>query len=224
VFCSKGAVDVALLRVLGPAASGDESPCAGRCIALAPAQLPVAGQACVAVGHAIFDPATELRSTVSAGVVSKVVRHPRNHTAAAILQTCAHVFRGHSGGLLADARGRLIGILTSNARHSNGSIIPSINFSIPLEVLHPLLSCADRAVATTYRERVFDDYDREDPELLAMWRLEGALPPHERAPQQPAPLPPWQPQPQPQQQQQQQDDAKPGSRFADFLAQLGSKL
>jgi S1-C subfamily serine protease len=220
VFCSKGAVDVALLHVVEPSASGEESPCAGRCIALAPAQ-PVAGQACVAVGHAIFDPATELRSTVSAGVISKVVRHPRDQNAAAILQTCAHVFRGHSGGLLADARGRLIGILTSNARHSNGSIIPSINFSIPLEVVHPLLGCATGAVATSYRERVFDEYDREDPELLAMWRLEGALPPHERTPQHPAPLPLPQQQ---QQQQQHQGDAKTGSRFAEFLAQLGSKL
>ncbi|GBG23797.1 Glyoxysomal processing protease, glyoxysomal [Hondaea fermentalgiana] len=177
IFCSRGAVDVALLQLVGPTRDLCPPP-----VPLLPEGMPIPGpgQACVAMGHAIFDPSTQLQATVSAGVVSRIVPSPSQPREPAIVQTCASVFRGHSGGLLADSYGRFIGVLTSNARHSNGSIIPEINFVIPIHVLRPLLAAIPKDPSV--QAMIFDTYDRPDPTLLSLWRLEaGASPPENEA-------------------------------------------
>uniref|UniRef100_A0A7S2SQ07 Uncharacterized protein n=1 Tax=Mucochytrium quahogii TaxID=96639 RepID=A0A7S2SQ07_9STRA len=169
VFCSKGAIDVALLKI--QSTSADMSI---KSVKFSTGRIQ-AGTRCVAIGHAIFLPTTNLSATVSSGVISRVVCLPRDKTTPAIVQTCASVFRGHSGGLLADETGRFIGILTSNARHSNGDIIPTINFSIPYAMLQPLIEIVLEGgePSSPNVQSVFDMYDREDPELLSLWRLES---------------------------------------------------
>lgn len=215
LFCSRGAIDVALLKLDVEKNGKDDRTSVlqpGSCAVELSERGPQPGQKCIALGHAIFDPSTQLMSTASAGVISKVVPHPRDNREPAILQTCASVFRGHSGGMLSDSQGRFMGILTSNARHSNGSIIPTINFSIPLAMLTPLIELANLDAVTMEANlaAVCDAYDRDDPPLLALWRLEGGAPP---------PV----------------DDAvssqndtslrkQENSRFAEFLNQFGSKL
>lgn len=61
---------------------------------------------------------------------------------AAMLQTTAAVHPGGSGGAVVDADGRLIGLVTSAARHSGGSMLPHLNFSIPVEALKPVFDFA----------------------------------------------------------------------------------
>jgi len=172
VFCAKGPIDVALLRIRGQPNLFPK-----------PVELPqdvtnfaFAGQKCVALGHAIFNPNVGLQATITAGNVAKVIPHPRDHRFPAILQTCASVFRGHSGGMLGDEEGRFLGILTSNARHSNGSIIPTINFAIPFSMVRPLMDVIHKDEET--QNAVFDAYDLRDPELVSLWHLEaGPSPP-----------------------------------------------
>ena len=43
-----------------------------------------------------------------------------------------------SGLMVARETGVPLGIITSNARHSSGKVIPSINFAIPLAALAPV--------------------------------------------------------------------------------------
>mmetsp|Transcript_24712 Transcript_24712/g.30259 ORF Transcript_24712/g.30259 Transcript_24712/m.30259 type:complete len:410 (-) Transcript_24712:138-1367(-) len=196
LFCSQGAVDVALLKV-------DVN------FRTRPVKLPSSnkmiteGQACLASGHALFDPSSKLTSTVSVGVIARVVNYPQREEPA-ILQTSASVFRGHSGGLLADDRGNFIGMLTSNARHSNGNIIPTINFCIPVNVLRPLINVCENSESEKDRSReVYHSFDVIDQELSSLWKLEvGGGPP----PSVPKEL------------------VEKGSRFADFLTKMGSKL
>jgi S1-C subfamily serine protease len=62
-----------------------------------------------------------------------------------LLQSTASVYRGHSGGMLVDCTGRFLGLVTSNAKHATGQIIPTLNFSIPSSVLHALVAHAAQA-------------------------------------------------------------------------------
>jgi len=157
VFCSSSSVDIALLKIDRYIES----------IAVCSIRQPLAGDPCAAIGHAIFDPSINLQSTISTGVVSKVVT---NEGSSAMYQTCTNVFRGHSGGLLADRHGALLGLLTSNARHSNGKIIPTINFTLPFNVFAPLIDSI--TFPALERETIYDMYDEENPALLSLWRLE----------------------------------------------------
>lgn len=196
LFCSQGPIDIALLKIVNL-----DSDLRLDSVPLLPesAPLPRPGDKCVAIGHAIFDPSTQLQATTSAGVLARIVPHPHRSWEPAIFQTCACVFRGHSGGLLADDQGRFIGILTSNARHSNGNIIPEINFSIPINMIRPLLGCINKHASI--QAAIFDSYDRPDPTLLSLWRLEASVGLPASTPEPSVPV-------------------EKGSRFSDFLAQL----
>lgn len=165
VYCSRSSIDVALLQV---ETSGGAL---GRlCVAEPSLEAARTGDACSAIGYAIFDPSSNMKSTVSAGVVSKVVAHPRALNRPVMIQTSTSVFRGHSGGMLANREGKVLGLLTSNARHSNGLIIPTINFVLPVNVLQPLLGCVylDREA----QDPVFRKLDTEDAEVASTWSLE----------------------------------------------------
>lgn len=73
------------------------------------------------------------------GVVSRLVKSDGH---VAMLQTTAAVHPGGSGGAVVDVSGRLIGLVTSAARHSGGSMLPHLNFSIPVEALKPVFAFA----------------------------------------------------------------------------------
>ena len=67
--------------------------------------------------------------------------------------------------MLLDQQGYLLGMITSNAKQADGSIIPRINFSIPKSLLEPLS-----------RVEGFIEYmrslDTNDQELQSLWNLE----------------------------------------------------
>ena len=68
---------------------------------------------------------------------------------------------------MVDADGQLIGLMTSNARHSGtGTTIPTLNFSIPATLLRPLLDILDRKIVT---QSDLDELDVIDSALQQLW-------------------------------------------------------
>ena len=98
---------------------------------------PNQGSSAVAIGHALFDPQSNLSATVSVGSVAKVTPFRAQPM---IVQTSASVYRGDSGGMIVSGTsGKLLGMITSNARQAESGIIPKLNFSISSRLLHPVV-------------------------------------------------------------------------------------
>ena len=90
-------------------------------------------------------------------------------------QTTASVHSGASGGaVVCPEDGTLLGLVTSNARlGAGGRVIPNLNFSIPVELLDPVLATA-AAKGTRDWVRAFEGclegLDESD-ELRSIWSL-----------------------------------------------------
>ncbi|KAG2618372.1 hypothetical protein PVAP13_3NG079548 [Panicum virgatum] len=142
VFISKGPLDVALLQM-------EKVPVELNTIR-PEFVCPTAGSSVYVVGHGLFGPRSGLCSSLSSGVVSKVVQIPsaqlshlsgteaHNMDMPVMLQTTAAVHPGASGGILVNRHGLMVGIITSNAKHGAGSTIPHLNFSIPCKSLETI--------------------------------------------------------------------------------------
>ena len=154
IYVSKGAIDFAVVKI-------DTVPIGAKAIQFARNEI-LRGQQATVFGHALFDPSHKIDATVSKGVISNVTIY---NGKPAIVQSSACVFRGDSGGMLLDQQGYLLGMITSNAKQADGSIIPRINFSIPKSLLEPLS-----------RVEGFIEYmrslDTNDQELQSLWNLE----------------------------------------------------
>lgn len=117
---------------------------------------PSTGSKAYVIGHGLFGPKCGFLPSVCSGVVAKVVeaKTPQSyqsiqpehmHTQGnfpAMLETTAAVHPGASGGAVINSDGHMIGLVTSNARHGGGSIIPHLNFSIPSAALAPIFNFA----------------------------------------------------------------------------------
>ena len=93
-----------------------------------------------------------------------------------ILQTSASVFRGDSGGMIVSGEtGRLLGMITSNARQADSCIIPKLNFSIPSTLLPPRINGGDGPHVTRMFEDWFVAFERlsMEPELERLWDLQN---------------------------------------------------
>jgi S1-C subfamily serine protease len=152
VFCSQGPVDLALLQI-----EGRQSLSA--CNASRDTDA-VVGESVVAVGHAIFEPSGPggQSSTASLGTLARVIRDLNG--VECMYQSSCLVYRGHSGGLLADNAGRALGVISCNARHSDGSIIPEINFAVPWVYVKRMLN------------KEWAWFARTDVRLSKLWALE----------------------------------------------------
>jgi peroxisomal leader peptide-processing protease len=161
----RGHLDAAMLLLQPPGASSsmpllpDLKP-----IALAPG-CPVPGQPAFVAGHGLFGPAAGWPPAITSGCVASVVRLPHISGSvdsggsgrgcevpgrASMLVGTASVHAGASGGALLDAAGRLLGLVTSNARHARGGTLPNLNFSIAADELRPWMAWAaawDRAAS-----------------------------------------------------------------------------
>lgn len=60
-----------------------------------------------------------------------------------VISTAA-VHSGASGGALVDSAGRLVGLVTSNARHVKGRTLPHLNFCISAAELRPVWDWAQQ--------------------------------------------------------------------------------
>ena len=151
--CDK-TIDIAVVKLA-------DVPLGAKPIVFAPGDI-IRGQAGTILGHALFEPSLEIRPSVSKGVISNVTYYSNQE---AIVQSSACVYRGDSGGMLLDQHGRLIGMVTSNARQADGSIIPRINFSVPKNILRPLAK-SNELIA------YMKSLDEIDDDLQALWNLE----------------------------------------------------
>ncbi|KAG9439202.1 hypothetical protein H6P81_019367 [Aristolochia fimbriata] len=169
VYVSKGPLDVALLQLENVPVEvlpiNTELGC------------PLPGSNVHVIGHGLFGPRADLRPSVSSGVVAKVVaiKRPVNHYELdsttkgefpVMLETTAAVHPGVSGGAVVDSDGHLVGLVTSNARHGGGTLIPHLNFSIPCASLQPIFKFSE-----TLDESFLHVMDQPDKSLSAVWAL-----------------------------------------------------
>ena len=154
IYVSKGAIDFAVVKIA-------IVPRGAKAIQFARNGI-LRGQKATVFGHALFDPSNKIEASVCKGVVSNVTMHKGKP---AIVQSSACVFRGDSGGMLLDQHGRLLGMITSNAKQADGNIIPRINFSVPKSLLEPM-SRVDGLM------EYMKSLDTVDQELQSLWNLE----------------------------------------------------
>ncbi|XP_011043412.1 PREDICTED: glyoxysomal processing protease, glyoxysomal-like isoform X1 [Populus euphratica] len=207
VYVCKGPLDVALLQL--------EHVSDQLCPTKVDFKSPSLGSKAYVIGHGLFGPRCGSSPSVCSGVVSKIVKtkapqycqslQGRNSHVPAMLETTAAVHPGGSGGAVINSEGHMIGLVTSNARHGGGTVIPHLNFSIPCAVLAPIFDFAKemRDIA------LLQNLDQPNEDLSSVWALMPPLPPK--------PTPPLSTLPE----SILQDNEKQvkGSRFAKFIAE-----
>ncbi|CAH2034150.1 unnamed protein product [Thlaspi arvense] len=175
VYICKEQLDVAVLQLeyvpgkLQPITANFSSPPLGT-----PAHV---------VGHGLFGPRCGLSPSICSGVVAKVVHAKMRLNTQSILQdatafpamleTTAAVHPGGSGGAVVNSSGHMIGLVTSNARHGAGTVIPHLNFSIPCAVLAPIFKFAE----DMQNMEILQTLDQPNEELSSIWALMPSLSP-----------------------------------------------
>ncbi|KAJ4981908.1 hypothetical protein NE237_032745 [Protea cynaroides] len=209
VYISRGPLDVALLQL--ESLPDQLSPI------IPDFSCPSPGSKAYVIGHALFGPRCDIYPSVCSGVVSQVVEvqvplyfnggSPQKNGSNILplmLETTAAVHPGGSGGPVLNSDGHIIGLVTSNARHSGGMIIPHLNFSIPCAALEPIFKFSK----DMQNPSVLQELDEPNERISSIWALMPPLPPSRR-PQLPhLPQVPLEP----------QKEGK-GSRFAKFIAE-----
>ncbi|KAI9074078.1 hypothetical protein K1719_043970 [Acacia pycnantha] len=156
---------------------------------------PSIGSKAYVIGHGLFGPRCGFFPSVCSGVVTKVVeaKTPQSYLSVqqehthgqlpAMLETTAAVHPGTSGGAVINSDGHMIGLVTSNARHSGGTVIPHLNFSIPCAALAPIYAFS-KDMKDLSLLRVLDEPDEY---ILSVWALmrpsSPKLPPMSKLPQ-----------------------------------------
>lgn len=203
VYVSRGPLDIALLQ-----------------LKFVPDQLcpitmdftcPLPGSKAYVIGHGLFGPRCDFFPSVCFGMVAKVVKAKMHLSSAnslqedalrdfpAMLETTASVHPGGSGGAVFNSDGHMIGLVTSNARHGGGTIIPHLNFSIPCAALEPIFKFSkDMEDLSLLR-----GLDEPNKHLSSVWELVPSLSPK------PDPFFP---------NLEDKNKAGKGSRFAKFIA------
>ena len=198
VYVSRGALDVAVLAVeLSPANAERLVPVKLRVSSREDFDETSPGAPVCVVGHARIGPNAvnaghvDGSPAVYPGVMSAVVRRTnrrmkpgaatrglkgastyRSTAPPAMYQTTASVHSGASGGAVVCPRhGTFLGLVTSNARlGADGSVVPTLNFSIPASLLEPLFAAAD-AKKVKDLSLAFDGCLDDDEELRSIWSL-----------------------------------------------------
>ncbi|GER25442.1 protease-related family protein, partial [Striga asiatica] len=138
VYISKGPLDIALLQL-------DIVP-DQLCPILVDLGYPSCGSKAYVIGHGLFGPRCDILPSSCLGVIAKVIeatQSPKPNSDEkfpVMLETTAAVHPGSSGGAVVNSDGRMIGLVTSNAKHGGGTVIPHLNFSIPCAALKPVLN------------------------------------------------------------------------------------
>lgn len=169
IYVSRGPLDISLLQLesvphrLSPISVDLASP--------AP------GSKAFVIGHGLFGPRCDLFPSISSGVIAKVVnpRKPLLYPSSslpvgeipAMLETTAAVHPGGSGGAVVNSSGHMIGLVTSNAKHGGGTVIPHMNFSIPCAALMPIFEFA----RDTQNLLVLQELDKPNKNLSSIWAM-----------------------------------------------------
>jgi S1-C subfamily serine protease len=147
--------------------------------------LPAVGAPVLVVGFPLFAPRAGLRASLTRGVLSRVVHHDHQPV---LLLTDASVHQGNSGGALMTisptstsgaCHVNIIGMVTSNVKHTRrinvthgqtaadvDTIIPALNFSIPLSCMSPLWD-----FMVTRDVKHLHQLDAAAPALAHIWGL-----------------------------------------------------
>lgn len=210
VFVCKGPLDVALLQL--------ESVPDQLCPIIMDFSRPSIGSKAYVVGHGLFGPRCGFFPSVCSGVVAKVVQAklPLSYRLGELgntegnfpvmLETTAAVHPGGSGGAVVNSNGHMIGLVTSNARHGGGTVIPHLNFSIPCLALTPIFKFSKDMQDISLLEAL----DQPDKHLSSVWALMPPLSPK------PPPLPGL---PRSLLEDNNNNQEAKGSRFAKFIAE-----
>lgn len=194
VYVSKGPLDIAVLKLefvpdnLQPIVMDFNCPSLGSKVYV--------------VGHGLFGPRCDILPSACVGVVAKVVKTGGGDIPfPAMIETTAAVHPGGSGGAILNSNGHMISLVTSNAKHGGGTVIPHLNFSIPCAALQPLLNFSKDMKDIS----ILEDLDRPNEHLSSVWALMPPATP-EPGPSLPDPLP-------------ENDKVKvtKGSKFAKFI-------
>ncbi|KAK7246474.1 hypothetical protein RIF29_41342 [Crotalaria pallida] len=173
VYICKGPWDVALLQLesvpdkLLPIEMNFSRPCTG--------------SKAYVIGHGLFGPKCGFFPSVCSGVVAKVVEakipqpyqsiQPEhmytNGLFPTMLETTAAVHPGASGGAVINSDGHMIGLVTSNARHGGGALIPHLNFSIPSAALVPIFKFSKDMQDLS----LLQIFDQPDEYISSVWAL-----------------------------------------------------
>uniref|UniRef100_A0A9I9CR23 Glyoxysomal processing protease, glyoxysomal n=1 Tax=Cucumis melo TaxID=3656 RepID=A0A9I9CR23_CUCME len=205
LYICKGPWDVALLQL--ERIPEQLSPIIMDC------SCPSSGSKIHVIGHGLLGPKSGLSPSVCSGVVSNVVKAkiPSSYHKGdsleylpAMLETTAAVHPGGSGGAVVNSEGHMIGLVTSNARHGRGVIIPHLNFSIPCAALEPI----HRFSKDMEDLSVVKVLDEPNEQLSSIWALMS-----QRSPK-PSPLPDL-----PELLGEDHGSKGKGSRFAKFIAE-----
>ncbi|KAL9243618.1 hypothetical protein vseg_017483 [Gypsophila vaccaria] len=171
VYVSNGPLDISLLQL-------ETIPPLLRPINVDLA-TPSPGSKAFVIGHGLLGPRCDLFPSVSSGVVAKVVKakmdlshqsaFQKNHDGEVpvLLETTASVHPGNSGGAVVNTSGHMIALVTSNAKHDGGTVIPHMNFSIPSGALEPLFIFAKDMQDMTLLQQL----DRPNSELASVWAM-----------------------------------------------------
>ncbi|XP_057996325.1 glyoxysomal processing protease, glyoxysomal isoform X2 [Hevea brasiliensis] len=210
VYICKGPLDVALLQL-------EYVP-----DQLSPIKVdfacPILGSKAYVIGHGLFGPRCGFSPSVCSGVVAKIVkaeappyyRYKGDSHIPAMLETTAAVHPGGSGGAVINSKGHMIGLITSNARHGGGTLIPHLNFSIPCALLAPIIEFARDMQDIS----LLQNLDQPNQHLSSVWAL---MPPLSPKPSPPLPnLPLSLPE--------DNDKKEKGSKFATFIADRNNDL
>ncbi|ESQ34025.1 hypothetical protein EUTSA_v10007180mg [Eutrema salsugineum] len=144
---------------------------------------PALGTSAHVVGHGLFGPRCGLSPSICFGFVAKVVHAKmRLYTQSTsqkatefptMIETTAAVHPGGSGGVVVNSSGHMIGLVTSNARHGAGTVIPHLNFSIPCAILAPIFKFAE----DMQNMEILQTLDQPNEKLSSIWALMPSLSP-----------------------------------------------
>ncbi|XP_074269905.1 glyoxysomal processing protease, glyoxysomal isoform X2 [Silene latifolia] len=169
VYVSKGPLDISLLQL--------ESVPHQLCPINVDLSCPSLGSKAYVIGHGLLGPRCDLSPSISSGVVAKVVKSKldvshqldlhKGGEVPVMLETTASVHPGSSGGAVVNSAGHMIALVTSNAKHGGGTVIPHMNFSIPSGALEPLFIFAKDVRDVTLLQQL----DRPNLELASVWAM-----------------------------------------------------
>ncbi|CAH1440166.1 unnamed protein product [Lactuca virosa] len=162
---------------------------------------PLIGSKVYVVGHGLFGPRCDFLPSACVGVVAKVVKTGGDGDIPAMIETTAAVHPGGSGGAILNSNGHMISLVTSNAKHGGGTVIPHLNFSIPCAALQPVFNFSKDMKDIS----ILKDLDRPNEQLSSVWALMPPATP-EPGPALPDQLPGL------------PGEEKKGSKFAKFIA------
>ncbi|PWA48272.1 Peptidase S1C [Artemisia annua] len=164
LYLSKGPLDIALLQL--EFVPDKLQPIVMDFICPSP------GSKVYVIGHGLFGPRCDLLPSVCVGVVAKVVKAQKSigetgQDFPAMVETTAAVHPGGSGGAILNSDGHMISLVTSNARHGGGTVIPYLNFSIPCASLEPVFNFSKDMKDLS----ILKDLDKPNEHLSSVWAL-----------------------------------------------------